>query len=524
MKPKILIVDDLIENLISLEAILDDFDIEFVRASSGFDALKLSQKEEFALVILDVQMPGMNGYETLEMMRQRKKTRYLPVIFVSAIHQSDLHIIKGIETGAVDFIPKPIIPDILKGKVRVFLDLYLQREKLNDLLIEMEKVNMSLKIAKNRAEEATRTKSMFLANMSHEIRTPLNGVIGISKLLQKSGLNMEQQDLINIITSSGENLLMIINDILDFSKIEQGKVKFESINFELQELVENVYQLMKFRAFEKGIEFNYTIAENVPAKLIGDPLRINQIILNLVNNAIKFTEKGSVELIVEPFSKNEIKTELLFRVVDTGIGISENGQKMLFKEFSQSEDFISRQYGGTGLGLSISKNLVSLMNGEINVKSELGKGSEFWFRLPIKEIEHNNNQDKKKLPKNLRILLAEDNLINQKVSSFGLKHLGYDCEIASNGKEAFEMHKKMAYDIILMDIQMPVLDGLEATKMIRQYEQEVNDKEPAYIIAVTASSLSDSKDDCFNVGINNFLSKPFSEKELINVIMEATNT
>ncbi len=524
MKPKILIVDDLIENLISLEAILDDFDVEIIRASSGFDALKLSQKEEFALVILDVQMPGINGYETLEMMRQRKKTRYLPVIFVSAIHQSDLHIIKGIETGAVDFIPKPIIPDILKGKVRVFLDLYLQRAKLNDLLVEMEKVNMNLKIAKNRAEEATRTKSMFLANMSHEIRTPLNGVIGISKLLQKSGLNMEQQDLINIITSSGENLLMIINDILDFSKIEQGKVKFESINFELQELVENVYQLMKFRAIEKGIEFNYSIAENVPAKLIGDPLRINQIILNLVNNAIKFTEKGSVELIVELFSKNEIKTELLFRVIDTGIGISENGQKMLFKEFSQSEDFISRQYGGTGLGLSISKNLVSLMNGEINVKSELGKGSEFWFRLPIKEIEHNNNQEKKKLPKNLRILLAEDNLINQKVSSFGLKHLGYDCEIASNGKEAYEMHKKMAYDIILMDIQMPVLDGLQATKMIREYEQEVNGKEPAYIIAVTASSLSDTKDDCYNVGINNFLSKPFSEKELITVIMEATNT
>ncbi len=524
MKPKILIVDDLIENLISLEAILDDFDVEIVRASSGFDALKLSQKEEFALVILDVQMPGMNGYETLEMMRQRKKTRYLPVIFVSAIHQSDLHIIKGIETGAVDFIPKPIIPDILKGKVRVFLDLYLQKAKLKDLLDEMEKINMSLKIAKNKAEEATRTKSMFLANMSHEIRTPLNGVIGISKLLQKSGLNMEQQDLINIITSSGENLLMIINDILDFSKIEQGKVKFESINFELQELVENVYQLMKFRAFEKGIEFNYSIEENVPAKLVGDPLRINQIILNLVNNAIKFTEKGSVELIIELFSKNEIKTELLFRVVDTGIGISESGQKMLFKEFSQSEDFISRQYGGTGLGLSISKNLVSLMNGEINVKSELGKGSEFWFRLPLKELEHNNKQDKKKWPKNLRILLAEDNLINQKVSSFGLKHLGYDCEIASNGKEAYEMHKKMAYDIILMDIQMPVLDGLEATKMIRQYEQEVNNKEPAYIIAVTASSLSDSKDDCFNVGINNFLSKPFSEKELINVIMEATNT
>lgn len=178
MKPKILIVDDLVENLISLEAILEDFDIDIVRAFTGEDALKLSLKEEFALAILDVQMPGMNGYETLEMMRQRKKTKFLPVIFVSAIHQSDLHIIKGIETGAVDFIPKPIIPDILKGKVRVFLDLYLQRKKLDNLLSQMEEANLNLKIAKDKAEVATRTKSMFLANMSHEIRTPLNGVIG----------------------------------------------------------------------------------------------------------------------------------------------------------------------------------------------------------------------------------------------------------------------------------------------------------------------------------------------------------
>ncbi|MFV0267201.1 MAG: histidine kinase dimerization/phospho-acceptor domain-containing protein [Draconibacterium sp.] len=172
----------------------------------------------------------MNGYETLELMRQRKKTRYLPVIFVSAIHQSDLHIIKGIETGAVDFIPKPVIPDILRGKVKIFLDLYNQRVRLDRLLRDMEEANLNLKAAKDKAEEATRVKSMFLANMSHEIRTPLNGVIGISRLLQKSELNAEQQDLINIIAKSGENLMLIINDILDFSKIESGQVQFESIS------------------------------------------------------------------------------------------------------------------------------------------------------------------------------------------------------------------------------------------------------------------------------------------------------
>lgn len=523
MTPKILIVDDLIENLISLEAILEDFDIEIIRAQSGEEALKLSMKEEFALVILDVQMPGMNGYETLEMMRQRKKTRYLPVIFVSAIHQSDLHIIKGIETGAVDFIPKPIIPDILRGKVKIFLELYLQRAKLNYLLSEMEEANLNLKIAKDKAEEATRTKSMFLANMSHEIRTPLNGIIGISNLLQKSELNDDQHELMNIVSNSGKNLLLIINDILDFSKIEAGQIQFESINFELEEMVKNVYQLMKFKAEEKGIGLSYSISKDIPQQLCGDPLRINQILMNLVNNAIKFTHEGQVEIIIELVDKNDQTPRLLFRVIDTGIGISEEGKQMLFKEFHQTESSITRRYGGTGLGLAISKNLVSLMHGEINVKSELGKGSEFWFRLPLKlaSIQHDKETETPNhLPKDLRILLAEDNLINQKVSTLTLKQLGLKCDIANNGREACEMHEESPYDLILMDMQMPEVNGLQATQVIREDEKNNPDKLPVYITAVTANSLVEDKKDCLAAGMDNFLSKPFSEKELLNVLQE----
>ncbi len=523
MKPKILIVDDLIENLISLEAVLEDFDIDLFRAYSGEEALKLSMKEEFALVILDVQMPGMNGYETLEMMRQRKKTKYLPVIFVSAIHQSDLHIIKGIETGAVDFIPKPIIPDILKGKVQVFLDLYLQRAKLDYLLAEMEEANLNLKIAKDKAEEATRTKSMFLANMSHEIRTPLNGVIGISKLLQKSKLNDDQQELLNIVSNSGENLLMIINDILDFSKIESGQIQFETIDFKLQELVENVFQLMKFKAIEKGIQFNYSIADDVPEFLCGDPLRINQILMNLVNNAIKFTHQGKVEIHIELVDHHEHVSRVLFRVIDTGIGISEEGKLMLFKEFSQSEKSITRKYGGTGLGLAISQNLVCLMNGEINVKSEIGEGSEFWFRLPLKEASQ-QVEKKEETPiqcqQNFRILLAEDNAINQRVCIFTLKQLGYTCDLANNGEEAVAMYQDSAYDLILMDMQMPVLDGVQATKMIRKMEKDKLVKHPVYIVAVTANSSVEEQKNCMLAGMNNFLSKPFSEKDLLMVLKE----
>jgi len=522
--PKILIVDDLVENLISLEAILDDFDIEIVRALSGVEALKLAMKEEFALVILDVQMPEMNGYETLEMMRQRKKTRLLPVIFVSAIHQSDLHIIKGIETGAVDFIPKPVIPDILRGKVKVFLDLYLQRVKLDRLLEEMEDANINLKIAKERAEEATRVKSMFLANMSHEIRTPLNGVIGISKVLQKSELNNEQKDLLNIITKSGENLLMIINDILDFSKIESGQIQFESISFQLKEMVENVYQLMKFKAEEKGIDLNYTIDKNVPLILCGDPLRINQILINLVNNAIKFTHHGKVEIHIELIDNYEHVPRILFRVIDTGIGISEEGKQLLFKEFHQTESSMSRRYGGTGLGLAISKNLVNLMNGEINVESEEGKGSEFSFRLPLKEsiMEKKEKELPGQLSKEIRILVAEDNLINQKVFKLSLRQLGYTCDIAKNGQEAFNMHTNEPYDLIFMDMQMPEVDGLQATSMIREYEKEHSNFPITYIAAVTANSLEEDKKECIIGGMNNFLSKPFSGKDLAVILQEVS--
>ncbi len=379
--PKILIVDDRVENLISLEAILAGFDVTFVRALSGVDALRETLKEDFALAILDVQMPEMDGYETLSLMRKRDKTKHLPVIFVSAIHQSDLHIIKGIETGAVDFIPKPIIPEILVGKVSVFLDLYIQNQKLNDLLKKLEQNNKELEIQKSKAEEATRLKAMFLANMSHEIRTPLNGIIGTSRILEDSNLDDEKTELVRIIATSGENLLNLINDILDFSKIEAGQIKLEKINFNLSEVVCTIAKLFKIKADSKGISLNVNIDKNIPSTLNGDPYRLNQIVTNLVNNAIKFTEKGKIDISVEILEKKSNNIYLMFKVTDTGIGISKEGKRRLFKEFSQVDSSTTRKYGGTGLGLSICQNLLAIMKGEIGVESEVDKGSEFWFKL-----------------------------------------------------------------------------------------------------------------------------------------------
>ncbi len=526
-KEKILIVDDKEENLISLEYILNDFNVEIVRAFSGEEALKCTLKDEFAMAILDVQMPGMDGYETLELMRHRKKTKYLPVIFVSAIHQTDFHIIKGIETGAVDFIPKPIIPEVLKGKVSVFLDLYRQRQELNLVLKYLEEKNEELIIAKEKAEEATRSKSMFLANMSHEIRSPMNGILGLSRLMKNETVNSEHHDMLNVVTTSGEHLLQIINDILDFSKIEAGQINLEHIDFDIRKLCDTIYQLLNFRAVEKGIDFTIDIDQDVPEVLLGDSFRLNQIIMNLTNNAVKFTLKGAVKVSIKLLEKNKEWVSILFSVKDTGIGIPEKAKQTLFQEFTQSDSSITRQYGGTGLGLAISKNLTNLMGGKITLQSKQDVGSEFMFELKfeykeqkIKTIPNNNME----LPKDITILVAEDNPINQKVAVLTLRHLGLACDVAKNGLEALQMYKENRYDIILMDMQMPVLDGINASQKIRSFEKNENIYNSTYIIALTANASSEDKQKCLDAGMDNFISKPFKQDGLMKVLSKGIKT
>jgi two-component system, sensor histidine kinase len=522
-KPKILLVDDRTENLISLEMILADFDVTFIRATSGMEALRKTLNDEFALVILDVQMPGMDGYETLSLMRKRRKTKYLPVIFVSAIHQSDLHIVKGIETGAVDFIPKPIIPEVLIGKVRVFLDLYIQKEKLRQLLNNLEINNKELAIQREKAEEATRAKAMFLANMSHEIRTPLNGIIGIFKILEDTKLTEKQQELIQIITTSGENLMNIINDILDFSKIEAGQILLEKIELNIGEIISNAVKLLRFNAEEKGLKIHIHIDKDIPDCLIGDPLRLNQVLTNMINNAIKFTNKGSITISAEITEKTKEEVAVLFKITDTGIGISEEGKAKLFKEFSQTDDSTTRKYGGTGLGLAICRNLIHLMNGELGVESQLGKGTMFWFILkyPYKNKPSKKVEEKITIPKDLRILIAEDNAVNQRITQLLLHKIGVKCDIAHNGREAFEMFRENNYKLILMDMQMPELDGVESTRKIREYEKNYPEKKEVYIVAVTANAFSENREQCFQAGMNNFIIKPFKESELKNIIQHA---
>ncbi len=511
-KPKILIVDDKRENLVALEIVLKDLDVEFVRALSGNEALGHTLKHEFAIGIIDVQMPDMDGFETVELIHNDPDIAYFPVIFVSAIYKEEQYVLKGIETGAVDFISKPIIPAVLQGKVRVFLDLYEQKK-----LLEIS--NRELKIAKEKAEKKDLLKSLFLATMSHEIRTPMNGIIGVSELLKQTPLTKEQLDLVNIMSVSGNNLLLIINDILDISKIEAGQIKLENIAFDLHQVAAETISLLGVKAKDQNNTLLLNISDNVPRMVKGDPMRLKQILLNLANNAVKFTHDGEVSILINYLEERHNKHMIEFKIVDTGIGIPESEKDKLFKLFSQVNQTTQREYGGTGLGLAISKNLVELMEGEIGVDSEPGIGSTFWFNVLFNKnaVDSAKDSKKEKSAKNdngtLNILLVEDNLINQKVAMGIIKQLGHEVSVAGNGEIGVDMYKKNKYDVVLMDIQMPVMDGFKATSEIREWELDER-LSPGYIIALTANALKEDKEKCFSVGMNDFLAKPFKIKDI----------
>jgi CheY-like chemotaxis protein len=292
--------------------------------------------------------------------------------------------------------------------------------------------------------------------------------------------------------------------------------------------VNTIIKLQKLNADKKGIELHYEMEKNLPDLLFGDPFRLNQIITNLVSNAIKFTEKGSVKISVTSLPGESEKITLLFKVCDSGIGISAEGKEKLFKEFSQVDTSTTRKYGGTGLGLAISNNLIKLMEGEIGVNSEIGKGSEFWFKLPYsyfpqktETTTETNIESDFEIPKTTKILYAEDNLINQRITAMQLQKLGISCDIAKNGLEALELYKTNEYDMILMDVQMPELDGLGCTKQIREYEKTKNLMHCIYIVAVTANNDASDKQNCIEAGMNDFISKPFKENEIREKIQNA---
>ncbi len=382
-RQNLLIVDDKPQNLVALEAILDVMAVNIVKATSGPEALACTLEYDFALILMDVQMPEMDGFETAILLRGAEKTKHIPIIFVTAISKEDAFIFKGYESGAVDYLFKPINPQMLHSKIKVFLELDQQKRKLQTANKELQQILAREKRLKMLAETANEAKSLFLANMSHEIRTPMNGIIGMAGLLLDTQLDATQRDFAGTIDSSARTLLRIINDILDCSKIEANKLELEMIDFDLRMAIESIIDVMALQAESKGLEIACLIDYTVPSLLKGDPGRLKQVVLNLISNAVKFTDQGDIGVHVRLLEEKEQAVKIRIEVNDTGIGIAPDDIDALFEPFSQADVSTTRRFGGTGLGLTISKSLVELMNGRMGVESTAGQGSTFWFELPL---------------------------------------------------------------------------------------------------------------------------------------------
>lgn len=397
--------------------------------------------------------------------------------------------------------------------------------KLEENNIKLIQVNEDLVKAKIQAEQSKSVKELFLANMSHEIRTPLNAIIGFQQLLKETQLTEDQKEYVTAIDFAGKNLLALINDILDLSKIESGKLLFEDVEFDLKETILSVIDLLKQRALDKNLEIEFYFDDKIPRLIYGDSTRFCQILINLIGNALKFTDEGKISISAHLSYQNKHELKCTFEVADTGIGIDEQHVVNIFDRFSQASSDTTRLYGGTGLGLTICRFLVEGFGGTISVQSKLGEGSTFVFDAKFRKQQNKNS---KKIVqaidesitdnKIIHILLAEDVAINQKLIKKIADNWGYSLDIAHNGEEALEKLKANNYDVILMDIQMPIMNGFVATIAIRQLEDEVKKQIP--IIALTAHASNAEAEKCLNLGMNAYMAKPFDQQQLKQTILK----
>jgi len=533
---KILIVDDNETNLYSLNKILSRLPVEIDTALSGFAAIDLAKNHHYSLALVDIQMPEMDGFETMRRFRETPGHDLTPIILVSAIYTEDQYKIKGIETGAVDFIPKPVNPDILRGKVKVFLELEQNRFKLNSLVEELQvrnqqlkeeirqrkQIEKDLKVAKLAAEKASEVKGRLLVNMSHEIRTPVNSILGFADLLTNPKISKEDKErYLRYVSSSSHNLLFLLDEILEHSRLESGEMEINPSRcniFELCNELAESFSRIKNQSGKTELRILFDKPDDTePVFVITDSQRLRQVLSNLLNNSMKYTNAGSIHFGYQ--SENEM---IRFYVRDTGIGIAEEDIEGIFNRFKRAENQPGRTASGTGLGLAISKTIVEKMGGRIWVESEINVGSTFKFTIPLdlaesQPVNQSNQQPDDDLPEpewpDKTILIAEDEELNFLFLREALKPTRIRIHWAKNGHESIELIKDHTdIELVLMDIKMPDMDGYEATRAIKSIRPSLP------VIIQTAFALSDEKAKSLKQGGDDFITKPINRQLLLKTL------
>lgn len=529
-QPVILVIDDVIENVAMLGAALSQVaDVQF--ATSGKEGLELARRTAPDLILLDVMMPGMDGFEVCERLRRDEATGVIPVIFVTARTDAASES-RGLALGAVDFIHKPLRPESVQARVRLHLELARRARELQAanqaLEDQVTRRTQDLMDALQRAEGTARSKTDFLARMSHELRTPLNAVIGLAQVgLREEALGRSTQGLFPRILSAGQHLLRVVNDVLDYSRIEAGKRTVESQPFDLAATVVHAVQLLEPQAMAQGISLRVEGAPASRARLLGDGQRIQQVLVNLLSNAVKFTERGHVLLRITSEGARHV-----FEVSDTGIGLTPEQISRLFQPFEQADNSSTRRHGGTGLGLVISLHLAREMGGDITMRSTPGQGSTFVFSVTLPESQVRDTEPGTLIGATgrlhgLRVLAAEDMEVNRFLLARVLEQEDARVRFAEDGAAAVQAVQAQAltgqgvepggehFDVVLMDLQMPVMDGFESTRRIRAIRADLP------VIGLTAHALPEERARCLDAGMAGHVAKPVDVEELVTAIQRA---